>query len=72
MKTKIEKNQKTILRRCSVCDKKITIIINRDRTYKNGHYFGEIKIPAGKGKEKEVEYWECPECYKDQKLKKTS
>ncbi|MDD5066276.1 MAG: hypothetical protein PHF84_04455 [bacterium] len=81
-----KKNTRMLYRQCSVCNKAIEVIVNNNRTYKGGYYFGKIKLPVGKGKninagtikilhrtynvvkwtgkEKEVEYWECPECYK--------
>ena len=37
-------NNGIILRKCSVCGKNII----------NGHYFGKVKIPVGKGEHKKV------------------
>jgi hypothetical protein len=77
---------KRMVRTCTVCGKKIRLKLYQDGHYKNGHYFGTLKVSIGKGeykkvgnktkvgkekvdvvkwtgKEKEVEYWECDECF---------
>jgi len=77
---------KTLIKKCSVCGKKIRVKIYNNRHYSGGQYFGKIKIPlkisnkpykytkVGNKKYgvvkvlkygKEIEYWECPECYKE-------
>jgi len=40
-------------RRCSVCGKAINITL-QGKKYSNGHYFGKIKLPVGKGENKKV------------------
>lgn len=47
-----KRTKRTIKRTCVVCGKKIAIVVNPDRSYSGGHYFG--KIPTEKD---EVEYW---------------
>lgn len=42
------------MRKCLVCGKKLKIRLNEDRTYVGGYYFGEIKLPIGKGNWKKV------------------
>ena len=54
--------KKRITRKCSVCGKRITITLDKDGYYRNGHYFGKLKIPI-KNIGKELEYWECIKCY---------
>ena len=61
------------------------IEVYEEGSYSTGHYFGEMKIPVGKGewkkigttktlekeidvvkwtgKKKEIEYWECNDCF---------
>jgi hypothetical protein len=46
---------KRIDKDCSVCGKKIKVIVYQDKTYRGGHYFCKIK---------QGEYWECPKCYR--------
>ncbi len=48
-----------ISRDCVVCGKKISILVNKNRTYTGGHFFGKLNI----GKRKKAEYWECNRCY---------
>ena len=50
-----------IIKDCVVCGKKIKVTIYPNGKYRGGHYFGEIST----GKNKQVEYWECPACYYD-------
>ena len=51
----MNKIQRTIIRKCVVCEKDIEITYNRiTKSYVGGHYF------FGKGTE--YEYWECEEC----------
>ncbi len=47
-------------KRCAVCAKHLTVSIGPDRIYRGGYYFGTVPI---EGREKPVEYWECPDCY---------
>ncbi|MDO8740625.1 MAG: hypothetical protein Q7J54_03590 [Candidatus Woesearchaeota archaeon] len=37
-------------KRCIVCGKKLNIILNKDKTYKGGYYFGKMRVQIGKGK----------------------
>jgi len=50
-----------IYRTCSICGKELEITVHEDGTYEGGHYFGKIG-----DKEKEFEYWECDECFKEE------
>ena len=43
-----------IKRQCATCGKKLSIKINKDKSYIGGHYFGKIK-----SKGKQIGYWEC-------------
>ncbi|MFH1200564.1 MAG: hypothetical protein V1708_05855 [Candidatus Micrarchaeota archaeon] len=76
-----------MIRKCVVCGAKIQIALGPGGKYDNGHYFGVMKLPVGKGKyekigrskfgrhsfdvvkwtgkEKEIEYWECNDCWKE-------
>ncbi len=45
---------KTLKRSCLVCGKKFRTNIRFDRSYDNGHYFGKMKVPIGKGEHKKV------------------
>ena len=44
---------KKMKRKCSLCGKSISVTLV-NRRYYNGHYFGKVKIPVGKGKNKKV------------------
>jgi transcription elongation factor Elf1 len=74
------RDKKIIIRKCSVCGKRLAIKINK-RRYTGGYYFGKIninpksenwydlrgrlvKVKVKGEKPKLVEYWECEECYK--------
>lgn len=46
---------KRLEKTCVVCGRKIKVILYKDKTYRGGHYFGELI--------KKAEYWECPKCY---------
>ncbi len=49
------KTTKKINRKCVVCGKNIKITLYEDRNYRNGHFFGKIKIPIkGAGEYKKV------------------
>ena len=50
MKSVAEKIKKT----CSVCEKKIKIILYKDKSYRGGHYFGEIPIYSKKEWQKAI------------------
>lgn len=39
---------KLLIRKCLVCDKKLKIKLNKDKTYTGGHYFGKLVIPDTK------------------------
>lgn len=44
-----------MIRRCVSCGKKIKInILDKKGHYDNGHYFGKMKLPIGKGKYKKI------------------
>jgi len=45
-------------KRCVVCGKKLNILVNKDKTYAGGHYYGEPFVREGK----KAEYWECEKC----------
>lgn len=47
--------KKRIEKMRSICGKQIKVLIYKDRTYRDGHYFFKIKG---------TEYWECPKCYR--------
>ena len=54
-----------IVRQCSICPKKINVILYTDDSYRGGHYFNLDK-PKKRPKTLEeiaLEYWECPTCY---------
>ena len=46
-------------RTCAICGKPLTISIGPDRIYRGGYYFGTVPV-----KKKNVEYWECRNCYR--------
>jgi len=61
---------KIIERRCSVCGKKLKIIVYEDGSYSGGHYFGNLKDALidiegydSNLPDEAYEYWECDECY---------
>ena len=57
MKLKMSKSKKhrRISRKCLVCGKRIVITVYGDGHYRNGYYFGKLKIPIkGTGKYKKV------------------
>jgi len=35
---------KQLNKTCACCDKKIKVILDKDRTYRGGHYFGKIPL----------------------------
>lgn len=43
-----------ITRKCVVCGKKLSARIYLDGHYNNGHYFGKMKLPIGKGEHRQV------------------
>lgn len=43
-----------MIRECMVCGKKIKINIDKKGCYDNGHYFGKMKLPMGKGEYKKI------------------
>jgi len=55
--------RKVISRRCSVCGRKLTVIVNEDGSYSGGHFFGKIDVTID-GRRIRGEYWECESCYK--------
>jgi len=46
-------------RHCVVCSKKLNIIVFPNKSYKGGHFFGDVEL----GGSKKAEYWECNKCY---------
>jgi len=46
--------EKTILRKCVICGKMLSIKIKESGKYDKGHYFGKMKYPVGKGTYKVV------------------
>lgn len=65
IKSKQVNNSKPMHRNCAICDINLRVIVNPNKTYKGGHFFGKVEI----GKKKKAEYWECDECYyESQKL----
>ena len=49
---------KTLKRTCALCGKKLTIVVNDDKSYSGGNFFGDLSV-----KGEETEFWECDECY---------
>jgi len=49
--------QKKIKRICSICGKRMEVLLYNNKTYQGGHYF--FKLP------KKLEYWECEKCYQN-------
>lgn len=49
-----QKIKKRIRRKCAVCGKNISIVLYKDGHYRNGYYYGKLKIPIGKGEHKKV------------------
>jgi len=46
---------KKITRKCSICGKRMKITVYEDGYYRNGHYFGKLKLPIkGTGKYKKT------------------
>lgn len=35
---------RNLLRFCTICEKKLQITVNPDKTYKGGHFFGKIEV----------------------------
>lgn len=58
---KAKQATRKIGKRCVVCGKAITVYVYPDGRYRGGHYFGTISLEKPK---REVEYWECPRCYR--------
>jgi sucrose-6-phosphate hydrolase SacC (GH32 family) len=54
----IKEISKKLAKKCVICGKQIKVILYKNKSYRNGHYFG--KIPS---KSETCEYWECPKCY---------
>ena len=52
---------RNLVRFCVICEKRLQIIVNLDKTYNGGHFFGKIELD----KNKKAEYWECDNCYAD-------
>lgn len=53
-KGKNMKHKRQIKRQCIVCDKRFSSAIYSNGKYSNGHYFGKMKVPIGKGKYKKT------------------
>jgi len=58
----------TLIRCCSVCGKRLQVLLRADHTYRGGHYFGRLHANRGR----RVEYWECPSCYRAPSMSKES
>lgn len=57
---------RTMKKTCAVCGKEIEVELLPGGVFEGGHFFGIVEVPIeGTGEKKEVEYWECPECYRD-------
>ena len=41
---------------CSVCARKINLIVYQDRTYRGGHFFGKIPLFSNKALRKAMEF----------------
>ncbi len=51
----MKKNHSNIIhRKCSICLKKMKNKLEKDDKYDNGHYFGRVKFPVGKGEYKKI------------------
>ena len=62
METVVKTNQTKIINRsCAACGKGIGVLINQDKIYLGGHYFGRLFI----GKNEKAEYWECDRCFNE-------
>lgn len=57
--SKLTSQNKTMIRFCAICGKKILVHRLPNRGYMGGNYFGRI------GTKEKIEYWECDECYKE-------
>jgi len=38
-----------MIRKCSICSKRLNIRLKKDKSYEGGHYFGKININEGNG-----------------------
>jgi len=38
-----------MIRKCNICGRRLNIILNRDKTYEGGHYFGKVDVNEGNG-----------------------
>lgn len=43
-----------VKRNCSVCGAELDIKVAKDRSYRGGHYFGEVEVPVEGAKEVEL------------------
>lgn len=46
--------KRRMVRKCLVCGNKIKIKLDEKRHYDNGHYFGKMELPVGKGEYKKI------------------
>jgi DNA-directed RNA polymerase subunit RPC12/RpoP len=70
---KVNMSIKHVKRTCSICGKKLDVILDDNKIISGGEYFGTIKrhrefykAPYFFIKENILhknEYWECPDCY---------
>lgn len=58
-KIKKQEIKMRVVRSCSICGKKMKVIVYADRSYRGGHHFSGMSSRRGV----KYEYWECPKCY---------
>jgi len=49
-----EKEFRIIDKSCIVCGRKLKIKLYEDGSYRNGQYFGVLKVPVGRGKDRKI------------------
>jgi len=64
------KEYRIIVKKCSICGKKLIIRVYPDGRYEGGHYFGslleaakELELYDPSYPDEDYEYWECDECF---------
>jgi len=50
----MKKKEEVIRRRCLVCGKHMRINLWKNGKYDEGHYFGKVEVPVGKGEYRKV------------------
>ncbi|MEI6378564.1 MAG: hypothetical protein WCO55_02810 [Candidatus Falkowbacteria bacterium] len=53
---------KKLKRSCTVCGEVLYIIVDENRQYIGGHYFGHLLPIRGVA----GEYWECEKCFREE------